>query len=339
MSKLFIIIILLLFNCGERPIREISTYTNQYRSFAFSNDSKLFAYVREIFVAEREPREIGIIDMETGRDLLILKNDTFGCYSITISPDNKFVAVGCVEGKIYIWDLETGGKVKTLEVKTNAEHGSYIQYLLYDHTGEYLIATNNSVSMNESYKQNIGVNIFNIAEEKVISYIKTQNFQAGNYPVLSPKESFFLVSFGPDLLMFDTKTMQKVKEFKIFGSSFSINRSSTKIVTQRSIHDYFTVIDIETGQTQNFIISNEMVGYVAFSNYDDRIVICANDKKQIILWDLQENKEIYRFKAHDSNVIYIKSSPDGEVFTTNSNLENIKFWNMKEILKKAKYKK
>lgn len=339
MNKIIIVISLLVFNCGETPIREIDTFTNQYRSFAFSNDSKLFAYVREIFIAEREPREIGIIDLETGKDVIILKNDKFGCYSISISPDNKYVAVGCMEGKIYIWDLKTGDKVKTLEVMTDAEHGSYIQYLVYDHSGHFLIATNDSVSLSEVYKKNIGINIFNIAEGKVVGYLKPIDLQAGYDVMISANGKFFLVGYGTKLILYDSIEVEQKKEFLIHARSFSLNLSSTKIITQRSIDNFFTVIDIETGQFQQYKISDDTIEHIAFSNYDDKIVIFGNDKKQIIIWNLEENKEIYRFKAHDGIVEYIKSSPDGKYFATNRHLENIKFWNMEEILKKAKFKK
>ena len=87
-------------------------FTADINSIAFSPDGRMIAG------GINESEVICIWDATTGENLRFMKenapNALHWVNTVAFSPDSKMLASGSEDGNLYLWDVETGGKLKTL---------------------------------------------------------------------------------------------------------------------------------------------------------------------------------------------------------------------------------
>jgi serine/threonine protein kinase/WD40 repeat protein len=85
--------------------------------------------------SSRNDSEVEIRDVESGRTLNSITCPT-GVSAVAWSPDGKFLATGCMDFNIYIWDAVTGRRLAVL-----AGHDGLIMNLAFNHAGNLLVSS------------------------------------------------------------------------------------------------------------------------------------------------------------------------------------------------------
>jgi eukaryotic-like serine/threonine-protein kinase len=85
--------------------------------------------------SSRNDSEVEIRDVESGRTLNSITCPT-GVSAVAWSPDGKFLATGCTDFNIYIWDAVTGRRLAVL-----AGHDGLIMNLAFNHAGNLLVSS------------------------------------------------------------------------------------------------------------------------------------------------------------------------------------------------------
>lgn len=91
------------------------------------------------FAASLENRQIRIMDAATGNTLKALEGHPQPAYGLAFSPNGKTFASGDESGRIWLWNLDNGQKIKEFN-RTNA-HQRGIQYLSFSADGTKLAST------------------------------------------------------------------------------------------------------------------------------------------------------------------------------------------------------
>lgn len=141
------------FGGSSKKVRFFSTITGQEQKtiqagnwvsvITFSPDGKMLAYGTEGDNDSIGEVTIGIWDLESNKELHILKGHSWPIRSLVFSSDGKTLASGSSDGAIRLWNTQTGQEIKVLETYTEP-----IMDLAFNHEGDLLaIATINTVSL------------------------------------------------------------------------------------------------------------------------------------------------------------------------------------------------
>lgn len=243
-----------------------------------------------------------LANIETGKELLILKGHSNTVGFADFSPDGKKIVTASLDNTAKIWDANTGKLLQTLERHTDycssaafSPDGTRILTTSWDRTGVLWNATSGEplvdLEMNSAYPHH---SVFTPDGKKMItacldSVIRVWNAKTGE-------------------LLYDLKGHSGGIE------SIDISRDSRKLITS-SWDNTTKVWDLETGMLIfNLLGHNNPVLKASFSPDQKRILTASNDNT-CKLWNAFTGKLISSFFAIDKSDYFVQI-PSGFYQTT-----------------------
>jgi len=267
-------------------------------------------------------RTIEIWDLETGKEIGMLKGHTKGINSVAITPDSQRAISGSNDRTIKVWDLETGQEIRTLKGHTDS-----IFSVAISPDGR------RAISGSEDHM----VKIWDLETGQEIRTLKGHT------------DSIFSVAISPDgrraisgsddstVKIWDLETGQEIRTLKghadwISAVSFSLD--GRKVISGSWDHTA-KVWDMETGQ-EIFTLEGHFreVSALAISP-DGRRVVSGSWDHTAKVWDIETGKEILTLEGHNREIGALAVSPDGRRIVSGSWDHTAKVWDMetgKEIL-------
>jgi hypothetical protein len=107
-------------------------------SLAFSPDSKLL-----VAAGYRKPPAVSMWEVETGKELQVAPDPPGNGYDcVSFSPDGKWLALGCHDGTVRLWDHATGRELRTLQRVPALKPESGTVAIAFSADGRNLAASN-----------------------------------------------------------------------------------------------------------------------------------------------------------------------------------------------------
>ncbi|MCB4790354.1 MAG: protein kinase [Elusimicrobia bacterium] len=249
------------------------------------------------------------------KNYLIRTLPGYSVYSVSYSPDGKYIASGNEDASVNIWDIESGSLVRTLKGHTMA-----VLSVSYSPDGKYLASAGQD------------------------STIKLWDAQTGTEvrTLVGHSESINTVSFFPDgkylisgsddttMIIWAVSTGGKISTVKGRNKDDHIASISCspdgKYIASGSWDKTITVRDALTHkEIKRLTGHNGSVEVVAYAP-DSKYVASGSGDKSIKIWDVSTGMEIWTLKGHRDDVWSVAYSHDGKYLASGSGDKTIQFW-------------
>lgn len=253
-------------------------------------------------------------DVGTGKEIKIIKLYT-GCNTIVFSPNGRFLATGCKDKVIRIYDLVTGN-----EVSRFVGHSDAVISLVYSPDGKYL----------SSLGEDGTIRIWNLLTGNEI-----QRFYGYENSIIYSPDGKYLISTGnceKSIRVFDVLSGKEIK--KLEGHTKRV----CKIVFSPD-GKYLASADYTTIRIWNILNGNEICKLEGDRKRVEKIVFSPNGKylasvgesnDEIFIWDTLTWNKIQSVKGDD-----VSFAPNNKYIAIVKSDHLVEVWNM-EIVRKEK---
>lgn len=280
--------------------------------------------------------------------------------ALAFSDDSKKLAAGCADGKIVLWNTETGTEDKTL-----TGHNGIITSLQFSSDGNYLLSAGKDKTM-RLYEVATGlvVNVFSghdgtvtktwlneksgeiisvSADRSVRFWDKNTGKLIKQYPA-QPKEltGFFLGN--DEQYIYLSSSDFSVRQMEVSTGKYVRNVANhTSIIRSMKVtadKKYFVVSGDDA--FINIITTGSGLVYKTLSGHkstipvidlsgDDKYIVSGSTDKHIKIWNLESGSEIATLPKQQEIITSVTFAPNGKTLATSDLTDKIKIWDVTSL--------
>lgn len=273
-------------------------------------------------------------DASTGREIRTFIDVKDVIYSVTFSPDNKFVLTGCANHKAVLWDVETGKAIKSFIGQTKDD---LIESVAFSPDGRSVI-TGGSDKIIRLWDIASGQEIHKFTGHT--AWVNSVRFSPdGNYVVSG--------SWDGKIKLWDASTATEVGPFKenkpaseyktaIENARFAARRGRGDAVrpapttpTAPVTGDVPPAVVVRSAEKMawNLHAFDNRISTVIFSP-DGKYLLSGNWGSAINLWDVSTGQKIKTFSGHKGRINALAFSPDGRRIVSAARDNMVKIWDV-----------
>ena len=308
---------------GE-SLATFTTFTDHeyIESGALSPDSTLIAAGTTYFQPGRITGRIILWNAVTQANMITFQADMQGARSLAFSPDGKTLASGSNDGKIKIWDVETG-KNSSL-----AGHADAVRSIVYSPDGTKIASAG-------TYSDHT-IKLWDAVTGNHIHTMHSNNIMSIAF---SPDGTQIVSGGGPQpqesgrIKLWDVRTGRKIATLSGHArdvQSVAFSPDGTQIVS--GSEDNTIKLWNVSSHTATATLEHTNFSTVAFSP-DHTIFASTTDasrseRKKIKLWNVATGRNIHTLEGHTDTVQYLTFSPNGATLASGAWNGEIKLWNI-----------
>ncbi len=275
-------------------------------SIAFSPDGRRLAVANE-------DGTIGLLDVQTGAELLTLPGHTQRAFSVAYHPDGKHLASAGADRTVRVWDLTT-----CREVFSRGGHAetAAADDVAFSPDGRLLAAGAEGGIMT----------LWDAADGRKLHDLPGHKQPASSVAFSPNSRVLASASLGGDLLIWDTATGRLLKSLQgppIVGVAFHPDGRS---VATASYGRVVQVWDVSTGERRTIGGHTGIVNGVAFSPDGRRLASIGGEDKIVKLWDVDTGREVLNLRGHDYLCRCVAFSRDGERLASSDMDGTVRIW-------------
>ncbi|BBO84858.1 hypothetical protein DSCO28_54240 [Desulfosarcina ovata subsp. sediminis] len=255
---------------------------------------------RKYAVSAGKDKTARVWDLDSGRQLRVLKGHTEIVTTVAFGPTGKYILTGSYDETIRLWDMHSGKEIKCLKEKWPYADGL--------------------VGIRKTIK--IGIHQGNEEKLPIEKGITTATFSLDGKSIISGCQN-------GTINIWDIET-GKIKK-KLKGHSGAVHALSIHPTMERlasgSEDKTIRIWDLKTGEClQSLIGPKECILSIAFHPHGNQI-IASGYGKDIILWELKGGTIDSRIKGHPEFTSSVRFSPDGNHIISGGSDAKINIWN------------
>jgi len=286
-----------------------------------------------------------------------LKRTGFSVVNLAFSDDSKKLAVGGADGKIVIWDIESG-----LEERTLTGHGGMITYLQYSSDGTQLLSASKDKTMR----------LYEVATGMVVNIYSGHNGTVTKAWLNEKEDQIISVSADRCVKFWDKNTAKIVKQFPaqpkeltsfwvsndgrylyLSSSDFSVRQmdintgkyvrdvaNHTSIIrTMQPSFDggffvmsgddpFINIINTNSGLTYKTLNGHKSMIPVFALSGDDKFIVSGSNDKTIKVWNIEKGTEAVTLPKQSEILTSVAFSPDGKKVASSDLSDKVKVWDV-----------
>ncbi len=319
--------------------KEIGTYSKSFKSSIqptwYSPDGKkLLSFV--------DYKQAKIVDIESKKDLFFLDFDK--TFSMTFSPDGKYIALGSAKLFAKVFNSETGKEINRFEDDKNVQCDGCNMQVAISNSNKYLLTGTKKA----------GLILWDIEKGTKLKTFKDCT-ESLNYIKFSSSDKYVLAINDQNILVFNTKTGNQVVEIKtehldIFEPYFSPddkyiitpNKNNTAAlwnISNASIEKvYKGYLNKDRTDGLNFSYNDwtdvSILKYLSAKSGitispDGKYMVKGNIDSTLIMIDISTGKIAKEFVGHSKIVYCFDFNKTGDILASAGGDNYIKLWNTK----------
>jgi WD40 repeat protein len=234
-------------------------------------------------------------------------------YQVIISPDDQFVAAGCSDGMMLVWNIATGQNLLSIKA-----HNGYSFGLVFTSDSKKLI----SAGVDDQY-----IKIWDLDSGICL---KSWQSSASIYRIALSADDRTLACSGENgsLLLWDVRTGKLLKELighvgHVIGVAF---QPQGTLLASSSFDSIVKLWDVTTGECIHTLTDHtQLVWSVAFNALGTQLVSTSFDTL-VKLWDVETGCCLQTIQAHSRAAVEGLFSPDGQFIVSSSQDLTVRIW-------------
>ncbi len=290
----------------------------------------------------------------------ILQRKSLTAMCLAFSEDSKKLAVGAADGKIIIWDIETG-----LEEKTLTGHSGIITSLQFTSDGSailsaskdktirlYEVATGMVLNvflghdgtvtkawLNEKNGEIISVS----ADRSVRFWDKNSGKLIKQYPT-QPKELTGFWLSRDERYIFLSSSDFSIRQMEVNSGKYvrNVATHSSIIRTMKSSFDesffvvsgddaFINIINTNSGLTYKTLKGHKGIIPVMDLSGDDKFIVTGSADKTIKIWSVESGLEVGSLPKQSEVLTAVTFSPNGKFIASSELADKIKIWSVSSL--------
>ncbi len=274
-------------------------------------------------------RETRMTDVSTGRELATLQHDVDD-KAFTVSPDGKMVAFAGVPNELLLWDTETGGVQKILlsEAVKNGFRGRFRDMPDFAIFTALTFSPDSKILVSGSHDGKIQALLAATGETLPTfeGLMERENLGAISALALSPDSTLLAAESRDQLHLWDVRTGHKLFFVSTVHERVRVIRHNNPELTQQGLQ-----VDRQGDRVTRTIVYRNSPELLVFSP-DGTILVRANNRGTIQLWDVTTGDKIAALDGHTEQVEALKFSPDAETLVSTGQDGTIFLWDWEEAI-------
>jgi WD40 repeat protein len=286
---------------------------------ALVNEAKLSPDGKYIAVG-RTGNNAKIIDFKTGKVFKTLKGHKSMVISLSFSSDGKYLATGGLDGKVIIWEIESGTPVRTFSF---ADEKEAIYSLDFSHNGKMLAAAIWGGL----------VIIWNLQTGDRLRAISPHDGR-GCYRVKFTPNGLYFISAGLDmkLKMIEIDTGEEIRTFvghknETLINSINFSPSGDKFISSGQ-DGSVRIWDVASGLQVAKLNAHPGGAYCATFDQSGKYIVTGGDDFLVRLWDAVSGEMVSEFAGHKGGVGDVNITSDLKYLISGSRDGSIRVWNV-----------
>ena len=274
-----------------------------------------------------------------GKELRTFSGNADSFYSVSFSPDGRYVLSGSNNNTITLWDVATGREIRTFTARVK---DALIQSVAFSPNGLYAlsgstdkiirlwdVAAGSEIRQFAGHTDSVQSVAFSPDGQYALSGggCKRIETQSGNTTTIMRQGA----QCGKNLILWDLTTGRELRTLTghtgdVSSVAFSPNG---KYALSGSWDETIKLWEVATGrEIRTFAGHTRIVDAVAFSP-DGIHIISASSDNTIKLWDVATGREISTSKGHEGNINTVAFANDAKSFVSGGSDGTIRRWDTK----------
>ncbi|MEO1349680.1 MAG: NB-ARC domain-containing protein [Cyanobacteria bacterium J06635_15] len=233
---------------------------------------------------------------------------------LALSPDDRLVATGCMDGMVYVWNIETRQQLLRI-----AAHQSWVFKVAFSPDGS-LLAT---VSPDQTVK------LWCVATGQCLSVLRGHT--AGVLSVCFSPDGSLLATGSDDqtIKLWDVQQQACLKTLRghhglIRGIDF--HPQGNRLVSG-SDDGTIRLWNLSTGQCLK-VLQHTPIRYrsVAFHPSGKLLASCSDDERLVRLWNISTGETTRVFQGHIKSIAAVAFNPDGQSLASSGEDYTLRLW-------------
>jgi len=314
------------FSQGVKMVKDLSGgWGTCFRTVLFGDTTVLACYRDTIAVAvEVYGHPIVILNAITGGQLSTLSGDGDLITSLAFSPDGALLVSGGYDGTIELWDMQTGGVVKTFNGHT--EHSTDCTSIAsvstsVDYTSIISVSISADCTLIASGSENSTVCLWEIQTGECHCIIEQQGFvQCVCFSPSVPQH--FISTCGDKVKLWDINSHQTISTFDGACAAFFLDGARFAVCNG-------AVVEIRNSNSGELVTQSHVVNSSPWNSCfsPDGRLLAVYDGGTIYVWDItnSEAQLVETFIGHTSDIRSLEFSSSTSLISGSYD-KSVKFW-------------
>ncbi|MBN2735559.1 MAG: WD40 repeat domain-containing protein [Spirochaetales bacterium] len=288
-------------------VKTISAHEKTINSLIFSRDGKLL-------VTGSDDKKIKVWTIPEFNLLKEIDN-TYSVESVSISIDGKYIFSGDANGRIHLWDFDSGKHLRVLNIHTKS-----VDSIECTSDNKFFISGSSDGS----------VIIWNLLNFRMVHrFFHKGEAASGHAMVLSHDDSYIVSAVNKELSLYHLPTQ---KEIFSIGNNINVPLRMTmhpagRYLITANIDQNIRIWDMTEGALKNVLHGHDSVIFTLTMTADGNKIVSSSGDGSIKTWDFELKENLQSFKGnYELSGSSIISFDDKYLFTSYKNY--MKVWDL-----------